>query len=126
MFDVPKFSKGPVIIAVGPVMDMVNKATEGLKVSVVHVTQVEPLAAIDRILSLQNPKRQFIIVEHSYSSRIGDKLAETAFPTPIAVSHFSVPVKFAERYGHRTDIDISIDFTANKLRERIIKCGIED
>jgi len=108
---------GPSIIIVGPCFDMVLDACARLPVSLYYVNTLPPVFNRDF-----NPTTHYVIVEPYYASRLGSDLSNFLWPCPVAVRNFSLPIKFPTCYGKPQDIDESLGFTAENLRNTIMQC----
>lgn len=112
-------SSHPIIIAVGPTLDLVFKAAKDLQVDIYYTNVVN-----DAVLDLRScsPGQPFIVVENYYSSRMATTIASRFFPTPVAVTTFGVPRNFIHEYGTKKEVDHNIGFTPENLRQVIEKC----
>ena len=104
------------VVAVGPCLDMVLKAVDGLDVTVVYynvlpgVEFVAPGTSTSRVL----------VVEPYYRSSLGQQMMDTGFPRKQSVSHMCVPKYFIKDYGGASDLDELIGFTPANLRRRLV------
>lgn len=111
------YPNGPIVLAVGPCLDMVLEATEGLPATVFYTTCVRPFPCHE--LQLSNPN--VIVVEPYYSSQLAHRIARcnTTSYRPLNARTFSLPRRFIEEYGDRQRIGTNIGFYANALRVEI-------
>ncbi|MGV0949102.1 MAG: transketolase [Azonexus sp.] len=111
------YSDHPVVVAVGPCLDMVMDAVGDLPVTVYYTVAVKPFPAHE----LQLPNKNVIVVEPYYSSQLAHRIAwcNSSPGWTVNARTFSLPRRFIEEYGDPNRINISIGFYANALRVEI-------
>lgn len=108
------------IVAIGPCIDMVIKASEGLPVCHVYASIVTPFPFERLHEPLKSGIKHIIVVEPYYSSHLADKIRTLA--PDVKVSNFSLPRRFSTGYGNRDQHYAKAEFTANNLRVEIEQC----
>jgi len=107
----------PVVVAVGPCLDMVLGAVGDMPVTVLYTVVVRPFPAHE----LQLINKNVIVVEPYYSSQLANRIAgcNTIYGWVVNARSFSLPRKFIREYGDPSRIGIKIGFYENALRETI-------
>lgn len=105
------------VIAVGPTLDMALTACHNLPVDVQYVNHLPPSPSV----AVLPVAKKYIIVEPYYASRLGSDISNALFPNPVAIHNFCVPRAFVTNYGHPSNLDAYLGFTANNLRDVIGK-----
>lgn len=111
---------GPVVLAVGPCLDMVLTATAGLPVNVYYTTVVSPFPLYALPINNQN----VIVVEPYNSSQLARSIADynSTKLRPVTAKNFDIPRrKFARLYGNKEQLDVTTGFYADNLRSTIEK-----
>lgn len=120
------YPNGPTVIAVGPCLDMVLEATEGLPATVYYTVAVRPFPAHELKLS-DNP--HVIVVEPYYPSQLANRITacQSTYLRPVNAHSFGIRRQFIEEYGDQQRIRTHIGFYANSLRleieRRTERCG---
>lgn len=106
------------ILAIGPTLDLVLEATQGLEVSVIYYSTLEPFDAqtLRDNLSISG---KILIVEPFYSGTLTEKIVSSTFPRSIILDSIGVPKKFLTNYGSATEHDESMGFTCPNIRARV-------
>jgi len=107
----------PVVVAVGPCLDMVMEAVGDLPVTVLYTVAVRPFPAHEITL----PNKNVIVVEPYYSSQLANRIARSHTSKHIQINarSFSLPRRFIEEYGDQNRINLMLGFYANALRVEI-------
>lgn len=124
-YDIEKFytvkqagENAPVVVAVGPCLDMVIKACDGLEATVVYTVTVNPH---DYNFKLPGKNRTVIVVEPYFSSQIGHMLAigNITEERLIHVRNFCPTRRFVESYGSPSSLNHNAGFTPELLRREV-------
>jgi transketolase len=109
---------GPVVVAVGPMLDAVLEATRDLGVSVLYCTTVAPFdCATLREIGGDEPR--VVLVEPYYAGALVQDVVAGLAPRPVRVEAIGVPHQIARRYGTPEDHDREYGLTAEGIRARI-------
>ncbi len=104
------------VIAIGPVLDKVIPALEGLDASLIYYNSLSPF---DNNILLENIVKtgKVLIVEPFYSGTISRQIYKTFNETDIQISlkSIGVPNEFLRSYGKAEDHDIAIGLTEKNI-----------
>jgi transketolase len=110
---------GPVVVAIGPMLDPVLEATRDLPVSVVYCTTVAPFDCAT-LQAIAGERPQVILVEPYYAGALVQDVLAALAPRPVRVEAIGVPHQVIARYGTREDHDREYGLTADGIRSRIV------
>lgn len=105
-----------VVVAVGPMLKPVLKATEGLDVSVLYYATVAPFDAA--ALKAQT-SRKILLCEPYYRGGLVSEITEALWPDPVLVRSVGVPHKFLTNYGRMSEHDEALGFTPDAIRREV-------
>lgn len=109
---------GPVILAVGPLLDAVLEATADLPVSVLYCTTVAPFdGATLRAVAGDEPS--VILVEPYYAGALVPDVVAALAPRAVRIEAIGVPHEVITRYGTPDDHDRHFGLTAEGIRTRV-------
>lgn len=114
-----KKGKKATVLAIGPMLDWVLEASQGLDVSVLYYTTVAPFDA--KTLKQQTLSNKIMICEPYYEGGLTAEIMRTFFPKPISIDDLGVPRQFITDYGTRDQQDKKLGLTAENVNKRIIK-----
>ena len=109
---------GPIVVAVGPMLDPVLEAAADLPVTVLYCTTVAPF---DRatLREIAGDEPQIILVEPYYAGTLVEDVAVALAPRPVRIESIGVPHQVMRRYGTPEDHDRNFGLTAGGIRTRI-------
>lgn len=105
------------IIAVGPILDMVIKAVQGLDVCVLYYTTVSPFD--DYTLRENCKSGKIVLVEPYYSGVMINDIHAALGENPVLIKSVGVPNKFLTDYGKVEEHDASIGLTPGNIRKQV-------
>lgn len=111
-----------VVLAVGPLLDAVVAASEGLDVTVVHATTVRPFdeRTLRRLVAPQGPARADVVLVEPYLAGTSAAAVDEALAlTPHRVLGLGVGRRELRRYGTMEEHVAAHGLDARSLRERI-------
>jgi transketolase len=106
------------VIAVGPMLDAVLDATEGMDVTVLYYTTILPFDARALYESASRTGRVFA-VEPFYAGTLAHELQRVLAPIPVRIDGAGVPRQFLTHYGTAAEHDSALGLTAPALRNRL-------
>ena len=104
------------IIAVGPMLQPVIEAAEGLDVSIIYCTTIKPFDSS----CFQKSTNKVVIVEPYYSGPILNNIEESLGGLNGSYTNIGVPNNFIRKYGTKEDIDKLIGLDKKTIRKKII------
>lgn len=110
---------GAIVLAFGPMLDRALAACEGLDVTVVYATSLEPFDH-EGMRSLAGAKPFVISVEPFYEATSAQVLAETFRGLPARLAFLGVPRAFIHSYGTSEELDAELGLDVAGLREGIV------
>lgn len=109
---------GPVVVAVGPMLDPVLEATRELPVSILYCTTVAPFdSATLREIAGDTPR--VVLVEPYHAGALARDVVAALAPRPVRLETIGVPHQIITRYGTADDHDRAYGLTAEGIRSRI-------
>ena len=105
------------IIAVGPILDMVIEAVQGLDVCVLYYTTVSPFD--DYNLRENCKSGKIVLVEPYYTGVMLNDIHATLGEKPVLIKSIGIPNKFLTDYGKVEDHDASIGLTPSNIRKQV-------
>ncbi|WP_026520197.1 transketolase family protein [Butyrivibrio sp. FCS006] len=105
------------IIAVGPMLDMVLGAIEGLNVTVLYYTSIEPFDK--ETLLINSSSRKIMICEPYYEGGILYDVIKLFNGQPISIQQFGLPHEFCSHYGSTIENMNYWNLTIKDLRNRL-------
>jgi transketolase len=106
-----------VCVAIGPTVDNVLEATEGLDHSVISWTALHNVRELLQLLKTEK-SRSIKIVEPFYQG--GTAALFAASDSDISIRHIGIPRRFIHRYGTLAQISTFVGMDTHSLRERIL------
>jgi len=113
-----KKGKSGTIIAVGPLLDKVVRATTDLDVTIIYLTTIRPfdIETVRKNLTGGN----VLICEPYYSGAITEEVISCS-KKPLHIEFLGVPKEFLSHYGTPEEHDAHIGFTEKEIRRRVKK-----
>jgi transketolase len=113
-----KEGKEVVVIAVGPILKSVLKASEGLDITIIYCTTVKPFdfSSIENFLC-----QKILIVEPYYSSPVLTNILRSESKLSGDFSTIGVPNSFINKYGSKSEIDEMIGLDPESIRKKIVE-----
>lgn len=105
------------IIAVGPMLQMVLDAVDGLDVTVLYYTTVAPF---DTDTFLNNIASDKLLVCEPYYEGALDYEITKALPNPVKISHVGLPHEFCKYYGNTVDNYKAMGLTVENIRKQTL------
>ncbi|HUU41331.1 MAG TPA: hypothetical protein VMW42_10335 [Desulfatiglandales bacterium] len=105
------------IIAVGPILDMVIEAVQGLDVCVLYYTTVSPFD--DYNLRENCKSGKIVLVEPYYTGVMLNDIHATLGEKPVLIKSIGIPNKFLTDYGKAEEHDASIGLTPGNIRKQV-------
>lgn len=113
--------KAATVIAVGPLLDSVLQAAEGVDATVLYYHTVRPFDAV--ALREHAGARKVLLCEPYYRGGLAAEIAEALWPEPVLLRSVGVPRRFLTHYGTVDEHDAAIGLTPAGIRvelERLI------
>lgn len=106
------------IVAVGPTLQHVLHAVEGLDVGLLYYTTIAPFdhRALRENLASSG---KVLVVEPFYSGTLLREVSQAIRPKPAVIDSVGVPHEFLTNYGQAEDHDRAIGLTAESIRARM-------
>lgn len=106
------------VLAIGPTLDKVLEAADGLDVAVLYCTTVAPFDTQTlRVHLKRQPK--LLLVEPFYEGTLAHLVAQAAGDNPLQLRCVGVRREFLTHYGHASDHDAANGLTATNLRQQL-------
>lgn len=105
------------VIAVGPTLNQVLRASKNLDVTVLYYTTVTPFDGDTLKKNCQRGK--IILVEPYYAGVLTADIHLALGLTPVVITNIGVPHRFLTDYGHAEQHDEVIGLTAERIRARV-------
>ncbi len=112
-----KNGKKATVIAVGPILDELLDAANGLDIEVHYVNGFKSDTEIE--FDIQNQSKVVIFIEPYYSGQLMQSSWETFAVNQYSIHQIGVPKKFIRKYGTYSDQLDYLGLNSNKLSERI-------
>jgi len=109
---------GPVVVAVGPMLDPVLEATRDLPITVLYCTTVAPFDG-ETLCAIAGDEPQVILVEPYYAGVLVQDIVAALAPRAARIESIGVPHEVITRYGGPDDHDRQFGLTADGIRARI-------
>jgi len=106
------------IIAIGPMLQRVVEACEGINATILYCTSIKPF---DNFSVQENLKKKILIIEPYYSGVVLSNLISSFDALKADFSCLGVPNDFIHSYGNSEDIDKDIGLDVKSIREMILK-----
>ncbi len=107
------------VIAVGPMLDTVVKACEGLDVTILYYTTLQPFDHATLRSNIRGNK--LMVCEPYYSGAFATDIAKAADRKPLEVQYAGVPREFPHYYGSPEEIFAYFKLTPKDIRKKIVK-----
>lgn len=117
--DVVRSGGRAVVIAVGPMLDRVAEAVEGLDLGVLYCTTVSPFDAATLRAAVGPGVAQVVVVEPYGAGALVPDIVAALRPDPVRVEAIGVPRRVLSRYGTIDQHDAEIGLTADAIRVRL-------
>ena len=106
------------VIAVGPMLDRVLAAAEGLDVTVLYATTVVPLD-VSALAANAAPAAEVVLVEPAYEGTSTAQVAAAFLDRPVRLLSVGVPREVIEGYGTVAEIEAAIGLDERGIASRI-------
>ena len=106
------------IVAVGPTLDYILPAVDGLDVTVLYYTTIAPFDSKTFRENLASSGK-VLLVEPFYTGTLTYEVSQAAFPKPVSIDSVGVPREFLSNYGKAEEHDKAIGFTSENIRSRL-------
>ena len=106
------------VIAVGPTLHHVLPATQGLDVSVLYYTTLEPFDAAT-LCAHAPASGRILVVEPFYTGTLAHKICAALAPKAVYIDSIGVPREFLTHYGSAAEHDAAIGLSAENIRGRL-------
>jgi transketolase len=107
---------GPTIIAVGPMLGLVEEAMAGIDATVLYVTTVTPL---DSVTLAREAGDQVIIVEPFLQGTMAAAVVDALGSRAVRLTSIGVPKVNLRGYGRREDLEVVAGLDAVSLKRRV-------
>lgn len=111
-----KPGKKATVVAVGPMLDPVLVASQGLDVRVVYYTTIEPF---DVKVLKQNTANKIMICEPNYEGNLTAEIVKAFFPKPMVIDNLGIARRFLTGYGTKEQQDKKLGLTAENINRRL-------
>jgi transketolase len=111
-------SRGPTVVAVGPMLDRTLEAVRGLDVSVAYLTSVRPFDG-GGLRDLVPTAGTVIVVEPFYQGTLASVIMEAMGGRAVGLASIGVPLGFPAGYGTPEDHDRQHTLDIRGLRARM-------
>jgi transketolase len=108
-----------VVVAVGPVLDRVLAAVEGLDLTVLYATTVAPFDEQTLRDAVAKAAPDVILIEPYYEGGLVQDISRALRDTPSRIEAIGVPRRVLERYGPPERLDQEVGLTVDGIRTRI-------
>ncbi|GHO81279.1 transketolase [Ktedonobacter sp. SOSP1-85] len=105
------------VIAVGPSLEYVLPAVEGLDVTLLYCTTVAPFDK--ETLRAHAGKGEIVVVEPYYEGALVPDISAALEDIPTRVKAIGVPRQFLHRYGTLEQYNAALELTPEEVRQRI-------
>lgn len=105
------------VVAIGPLLDRVLTAAEGLDVTVLYYTTIKPFDA--ETLKANCQMEKILLCEPYYSGALIPDIVSALKPKPLIIDSIGVPDEFLNHYGTTEEHDEYIGLTVKNIREKI-------
>jgi transketolase len=112
-----KTGKEATIVCVGNILQATLDATEGLDVTILYYTSINPF---DEKTLQDNFNENLVIIEPYYEGGINYLINKTLTRKKFRILNIGVPVNFIENYGTKKENDISIGLDSESIKKQII------
>jgi len=107
------------VIAVGPMLDRVVAAVEGLDCGVLYCTTVSPFDGQTLRAAVTPGVASVVVVEPYGEGALVPDIVAALRPAPVRVEAIGVPRRVLSRYGTLDEHDAEVGLTGEAIRERI-------
>jgi transketolase len=121
--EVVKQGEQATVIAVGPILEAVIDACKELDVTILYYTTVIPFDA--DTLKNNAVSSKIILCEPYYRGVLASEILAAMKPRPITLECIGVEHKMLTNYGLAAEHDDCLGLTADKIREKIVRCIYE-
>ncbi|MEI6278418.1 MAG: hypothetical protein WCQ16_03410 [Verrucomicrobiae bacterium] len=108
------------IVAVGPLLNTVIHAVEGLDVAILYYTTLAPFDG--RTLAENCPSGRLAIVEPFYEGTLTNDVVTSMGGRAISITSIGVPRRFLTNYGTAEEHDRECGLTACAIRQKVEEC----
>jgi len=106
------------VIVVGPVLNHVLPAVEGLDVGVIYYTTIAPFDCQALRENLAGSGK-VLLVEPFYSGTLAWEVCQAVRPKLVSIDSVGVPREFLSHYGRAQDHDQAIGFTPQNIKAKL-------
>jgi transketolase len=106
------------IVVVGPALQHVLPAVEGLDVGVVYYSTVAPFD-YKTLSDTVAPSGKVLLVEPFYKGTLSHEVSKAVYPKSVAINTVGVPRQFLTNYGSAADHDDFIGLNARNIRAQL-------
>ena len=110
---------GPIIIAIGPMLEKVIAASYDLNPTIIYLTTIRPFD-FDFFSKIDFSNKLLIIVEPSYSGAITKEILDIS-NSPLKIKHIGVPNMFINHYGTFNENSESLSLDIKGIRKSILE-----
>jgi len=105
------------VIAVGPLLEPVLQAVQGLDVTVLYYTCLAPFDT--ETLKTNCPSSKILLCEPYYSGGLVADILKALWPSPALIDCLGIPLAFLNHYGTVEEHDEALGFTPTEIRNRL-------
>jgi transketolase len=109
---------GPVVLAIGPMLDRVMQALEGTDTTILYTSTVSPLDAATLKHHALRADGRVMCVEPYYEGTLAPLISQALHGMRIALDCLGVPRQFLTAYGELADHDAACGLTPPQIRAR--------
>lgn len=117
--EVVRRGTGPVVLAFGPMLTRALRATDGVDVTVVYSSSVEPFDH-EGLTAVVGERPHVIAIEPWYAGTVAPLVTRSLGHLPATYDFIGVPRRFVRDYGSWAELDADLGLDAPGLRERIL------
>lgn len=104
------------IIAVGPMLEMVKKAAEGMDVTILYYTTIKPFDADTLLANVES--RKVLVCEPYYEGAL-DYDIQKAIKGQVNICHCGIPHEFCKHYGTTKENYDAMGLTVKAINEKL-------
>lgn len=113
-----KWGSCATIVAVGPVLEEIQEASEGFDVNILYTSAVSLFEKETKLAELPGSDR-ILLVEPYYEGGLTNDILKVMWPRPVLLRTVGVPRRFLTNYGARGEHDEAIGLTAENIRREL-------
>ena len=109
--------KAATVVAIGPLLNAVMQAVQGLDATVLYYNTVQPF---DReTLRRHAASRKVLLCEPYYRGGLAAEIGDALWPEPVLLRSVGVPRRFLANYGTVEEHDAAIGLTPGGIRDEL-------